>query len=72
MAEQLEHNRPLVSIKNEGFAGISIGNFVLGWDDLPENEDFIISVSGGGYLIVGGEIELGFNVSELIRRILDK
>jgi len=59
-------------LKNEGFAGISIGNFVLGWDDLPENEDFIISVSGGGYLIVGGEIELGFNVSELIRRILDK
>ncbi len=56
-------------LRNEGYAGIKIGNTVLGWDQLNQKRDFHISLSAGVYFGVGGAVSLDINASEFIRRI---
>ena len=56
-------------LMNQGFAGIKIGNKVMGWDNLPKDKDFKFEYGVGAYLGAGGEVSVTINVSELWRRI---
>ncbi|MBR5236910.1 MAG: hypothetical protein IKW06_06045 [Clostridia bacterium] len=57
-------------LKNEGYAGIKIGNKIYGLGGMSEN-DLVIVVGIGGYLGVGGDLELSVNFSEIKRRYFD-
>ena len=57
-------------LKNSGYAGIKIGGYVLGWNDIPDNGDVIIPIIKiNGYVGVGGGIRVDMNLSELKRRL---
>jgi hypothetical protein len=62
--------RTCESLKNEGFAGVKIGDTTFGWNNLPQNEDFSLEFTAGGYLGVGGEVSVNINLSELWRRVV--
>ena len=49
--------------------GINIGGKVIGFtSDTDSNGDIIVQIPVGGYLVVGGEVTLEINVSELYRQ----
>lgn len=54
-------------LEREGYAGIKIGEQVIGLDALTNGSDVIISLGAGAYLGVGGEIQCDINLSELFR-----
>ena len=56
-------------IKNGALVGAKVGDAVLGWDSLDENEDIFISFELGAYLGVGGALKLNINLSEWLRQI---
>lgn len=59
-----------VHLENSGYAGIKIGEYILGWNDIPDNGDIIIPVINlDGYVGVGGGITVEMNLSELKRRM---
>lgn len=55
-------------IKNSAFIGAKVGDAVLGWDSLDENEDIYVSFELGAYLGVGGALKLNINLSEWLRQ----
>ena len=55
-------------IRNGAFVGAKIGDAVLGWDSLDENDDIFISFELGAYLGVGGALKLNINLSEWLRQ----
>ncbi len=55
-------------IKNGAFIGAKVGDAILGWDSLDENEDIFISFELGAYLGVGGALKLNINLSEWLRQ----
>jgi hypothetical protein len=64
------HTREL--LETQGFAGITVGDYVLGWADIPNSADFFIDLySLGGYLGVGGEVNVSVNLSE-VEKQMDK
>ena len=58
-------------IQNSGYAGIKFGNTVLGWNDLPYDDDIILSFSFQAYLVVGFGGSVNINISELWRLVVD-
>ncbi len=51
------------------YAGVRIGDEILGLDEIVEGSDFILSAGAGLYLGAGGEAHLNINLSEAFRRI---
>lgn len=59
-------------LEKSGYAGLIVGNDVIGINRLQKGSDFILETTIGLYLGAGGDLSCDINVSQILRSIFGR